>query len=69
MRKLRVIVVALLVLSIVFLGFNLFSESRLNKTKIMLIGLDGADWDIIPPLVNQGKMPNLESKWAKYMSF
>jgi predicted AlkP superfamily phosphohydrolase/phosphomutase/tetratricopeptide (TPR) repeat protein len=27
--------------------------------RLLMIGLDGADWDIIDPLVNQGRMPHL----------
>ncbi|HEY3176552.1 MAG TPA: alkaline phosphatase family protein [Candidatus Polarisedimenticolia bacterium] len=29
------------------------------KNPIVLIGLDGADWQIIDPLIDQGKLPNL----------
>ena len=29
------------------------------RTKVLLIGLDGAEWNIIRPLVRQGKLPNL----------
>ncbi len=28
--------------------------------RVLLIGLDGADWEIIDPLVEQGRMPNLQ---------
>ncbi len=29
------------------------------ETKLLVLGLDGADWAIIDPLLRQGKMPNL----------
>ncbi|MFB6199732.1 MAG: alkaline phosphatase family protein [Candidatus Nanohaloarchaea archaeon] len=28
--------------------------------RVLVIGLDGADWDVIRPLIEQGEMPNLE---------
>jgi len=28
-------------------------------TKLLIVGLDGADWEIIDPLVEQGRLPNL----------
>jgi predicted AlkP superfamily phosphohydrolase/phosphomutase len=42
--------------------------------KIVFIGIDAADWDIIFPLVKQGKMPNLATimengAWANLKSF
>ena len=33
----------------------------MNKNKLLLIGWDAADWDIIWPLIAQGKMPALAS--------
>ncbi len=30
------------------------------QRRVLLIGLDGADWDIIDPLMAEGRMPNLE---------
>ncbi len=32
----------------------------MNKKKLLLVGWDGADWDVIYPLIEQGLMPNLE---------
>lgn len=33
------------------------AETRLKTYKILVIGLDGATWDIIRPLVTEGKLP------------
>ena len=30
-----------------------------TDAKVLLVGLDGADWAILDPLIDQGKMPNL----------
>ncbi|MBZ5640134.1 MAG: tetratricopeptide repeat protein [Acidobacteriia bacterium] len=30
-----------------------------SETKLLVLGLDGADWAILDPLLRQGKMPNL----------
>ncbi|MGV6830724.1 MAG: alkaline phosphatase family protein [bacterium] len=37
----------------------------MQRNKLLLIGWDAADWDIIWPLINQGKMPALKSLIAK----
>ncbi len=34
--------------------------SRVAQPKILIIGLDGATWKIINPLLDQGKLPNLK---------
>jgi len=31
-----------------------------TKTKVMVMGLDGATFDIFMPLISQGKLPNLQ---------
>ncbi|MFC1658877.1 alkaline phosphatase family protein, partial [Candidatus Omnitrophota bacterium] len=60
MRRLRVITASFLIASIVFFVLDSFAETRPNKLKVILIGLDGATWDVILPLVEQGKMLNIE---------
>jgi len=45
-----------------------------TNTKILLIGLDAADWLIIDPLIEQGKLPHLtklkrEGAWGNLRSF
>src|SRR5690606_17257336 len=30
------------------------------KQKVLVIGWDGADWDVCQPLLQQGRMPNLK---------
>ena len=34
------------------------SQAPAPRGKVLLIGLDGAEWDIIDPLVEAGEMPN-----------
>ena len=34
---------------------------RETGTRILIVGLDGADWQMIDPLVERGLLPNLES--------
>ena len=34
-------------------------QRRATGTRVLLIGLDGADWNIIDPLVEAGRLPNL----------
>jgi tetratricopeptide (TPR) repeat protein len=32
---------------------------RIPEARLLMIGLDGADWNIVDPLIAQGRMPNL----------
>jgi predicted AlkP superfamily phosphohydrolase/phosphomutase len=41
-------------------GEILSMNNRINKAKILLIGLDAAGWDVILPMTKAGKLPNLE---------
>jgi predicted AlkP superfamily phosphohydrolase/phosphomutase len=36
------------------------SKEAANRTKVMLIGLDALEWDILNPLIAEGKLPNFE---------
>ncbi|MEW6744245.1 MAG: alkaline phosphatase family protein, partial [Planctomycetota bacterium] len=45
-----------------------------SRPRVLLLGLDGAEWDIIDPLIEQGKLPNLarlkkEGVFGKLRSF
>ena len=49
------------------------SKAKPTGRKILLIGLDGADWQLIDPWIAQGKLPNLarlkaRSAWANLKS-
>ncbi len=37
----------------------IYRKARINKNKIVLIGLDGAAWKVMQPLINQGRLPNI----------
>jgi hypothetical protein len=52
---------------------DLKSKAKPTGRKILLIGLDGADWQLIDPWIAQGKIPNLarlkaRSAWANLKS-
>jgi len=47
-----------LLLAPVLLGLGCPGKSPAPRGKVLLIGLDGAEWDIIQPLVEAGEMPN-----------
>jgi len=40
--------------------FQTYSFSDENKTKILLIGIDGGSWNVIGPLVKEGRLPNIK---------
>ncbi|MFO7865507.1 MAG: alkaline phosphatase family protein, partial [Candidatus Aminicenantes bacterium] len=41
--------------------FFFFLKPPAPPPKVMVIGLDGADWNIINPLLEQNKLPHLRS--------
>lgn len=55
----------ILLITIIFL----FSANHLfltkSKPKILLIGLDGASWDIMTPLIGEEKLPNIKQLMDK----
>jgi Type I phosphodiesterase / nucleotide pyrophosphatase len=36
------------------------ADKALSTSKVFLIGFDGANWDVMEPLLSQGKLPNFE---------
>ncbi len=52
----------LLVFSAIVISFCLTHAYLLNKKrcKILLIGLDGAGWNIMIPMIREGKLPNIK---------
>jgi predicted AlkP superfamily phosphohydrolase/phosphomutase len=46
--------------AIIFTFFISFDALNKKKQKILLIGLDGASWKIILPLIKEGKLPNIK---------
>lgn len=50
--------ILILLLSIMALSFYQ-SKRSLDKTKVLVIGVEGASWNYIMPWVKQGKLPNI----------
>ncbi len=48
----------IIILAIITLVFYLGSRNK--KTRVLLIGLDGASWNVITPLLREHKLPNIE---------
>ncbi len=58
---LLLIALAAFVWNCLYIYLSKTNEEKLtNKTKILLIGLDGATWNIIQPLLRQNKLPNMK---------
>ena len=52
------IILVVAVLSMLYTGRT--AENEGPRSKVFLIGLDGLEWDIARPLMDQGRMPNLK---------
>lgn len=67
MRKLTVLLLVIgLVLTLSFCG-------KKGKTRVIVLGFDGADWDFIEPLIARGYLPNFKllrekGAWARLKS-
>jgi predicted AlkP superfamily phosphohydrolase/phosphomutase len=40
--------------------YQIYLMSKIKNPKIFLIGIDGAEWNVINPLINEGKLPNFK---------
>jgi len=73
--KKYIFMILVLIFSLLFLYSNCKKKEIIPKNpKIYVIGLDGADWDIIDPLIKKGKLKFFkklkeESAWARLKSF
>ncbi len=74
MKRINVIIAIFLVV-IIFMGTSCKNKIKIPKNpKVYVIGIDGADWDIIDPLIKQGKLSFFkklkeESSWSRLKSF
>jgi len=55
--RLRMIILTACVLA----PLLVFSQSQATRPRVLLIGVNGMEWDILRPLLLQGKLPNLAS--------
>ncbi len=59
MKKILIFTAAAAVLAALI--YFIFFQSAPSPSNVMIIGLDGADWNIINPLLSQNKLPHLAS--------
>ncbi len=59
MGKILILLISIIIFVSLLLYILKFSEIR-TKDGVILIGLDGAEWNIVNSLMRQGKLPNFE---------
>lgn len=64
-KAFKKLTLCLLLSASIFLLLPNESFSAKNKTKILLIGLDGATWKVMTPLIKEGKLPNIKQLMDK----
>lgn len=75
MKKSRAIAAAAAILAVVsLLALFYILQSRGRSPRVYVVGLDGATWDTIDPLVEKGKLPVFkalkeEGAWARLKTF
>lgn len=45
-------------------GFSVPSGDKLHDTKLVILGVDGATWDVIDPMIKEGELPAFSSARA-----
>ncbi|MBU4312098.1 MAG: alkaline phosphatase family protein [Candidatus Omnitrophica bacterium] len=63
--KSKGIILVILSITLIFLCVTGHPFFKKNKTKILLIGMDGATWTVMRPLINDGKLPNIKQLMDK----
>lgn len=56
-----VIFLALILFFLLFLPFFGEMVSLPSSVKVLIVGIDGADWNVVNPMMSQGKLPNFSS--------
>ncbi|MEW6742486.1 MAG: alkaline phosphatase family protein [Planctomycetota bacterium] len=56
--SLRWVLSALVIIALLIAGVVLLARGQ-SGPKVLLVGIDGAEWDVINPLIEQGRLPNL----------
>ncbi len=74
MKKLGVVGVGIFILLTGWFAFKHFSHNHNKSPKLILLGLDGADWDIIDHYIAQERLPTFarlksEGAWGYLKSF
>lgn len=61
--KKQLLAVTLIIIILIFLSS--FRYPKNNKHKVLLIGLDGAGWNVMRPLIDKGELPNIKQLMDK----
>jgi len=59
----NIIIFLLAIFLIILYSFYYYFEK--NKLKVILIALDGADWKVMQPLIDKGKLSNIKQLMDK----
>ena len=53
-------ILAVIVIAVILISLFACQRPKQNKNKALLIGLDGASWNVMQPLLEGGKLPNIK---------
>ncbi len=60
MRKIYTILLCLVIITFLIVYFLKARSESVDVTRVIIIGIDGAEWDVINSLILEGKLPNFE---------
>ena len=60
MRKFKKWFLAVTLIAVILIFISGFRHPKNNKHKVLLIGLDGASWNVMLPLIYKGQLPNIK---------
>ena len=56
--KRQLLSATLIIVILIFVA--VYQYSNKSKHKVLLIGLDGASWNVMQPLIDKGRLPNIK---------
>jgi predicted AlkP superfamily phosphohydrolase/phosphomutase len=61
MSRTKAVIAGAIVLCMAYFSFNVFGQQPTSRPRVVVVGVNGMEWDIIRPLLLRGELPSLAS--------